>query len=71
MDASDLLDTTAGCLEELSKEDDLGVTAGLQEAIREAAVEAKEELDCKNPSAALPGDCSLTFKKPSTHLSRI
>ncbi|KAL8900847.1 MAG: hypothetical protein Q9192_000852 [Flavoplaca navasiana] len=48
MDASDLLDTTAGCLEELSKEDDLDVTAGLQEAIREAAVESKEELDSIN-----------------------
>ena len=71
MDVSELLDTTAGCLEELSKEDDLDVTAGLQEAIREAAMESKEELDCKNPLAALSGDHLLTFKKPSTHLSRI
>ncbi|KAL8760403.1 MAG: hypothetical protein Q9199_000027 [Rusavskia elegans] len=45
MEASDLLNTTAGCLDEISKEGDIGVTAGLQEAIKEAAGEAKEELD--------------------------
>ncbi|KAL9000857.1 MAG: hypothetical protein Q9169_000612 [Polycauliona sp. 2 TL-2023] len=44
MDVSDLLDTTAGFLGELSKGDEIEVTAGLQEAIKEAAVEAKEEL---------------------------
>ncbi|KAL8853990.1 MAG: hypothetical protein Q9221_001113 [Calogaya cf. arnoldii] len=45
MDVPDLLDATAGCLEEISKEEDIGVTAGLQEAIEEAAMEAKEELE--------------------------
>ncbi|KAL8674918.1 MAG: hypothetical protein Q9168_000722 [Polycauliona sp. 1 TL-2023] len=45
MDVPDLLDITSGCLDEMSKEDDIDVTAGLQEAIKEAAVEAKEELN--------------------------
>ena len=53
MDVPDLLDATAGCLEEISKEEDIGVTAGLQEAIEEAAMEAKEELECN--AASLTG----------------
>lgn len=60
MDASDLLNTTAGYLDEISKEGDIGVTAGLQEAIKEAAVEAKEELDCNDATLAGSTDHLLT-----------
>ncbi|KAL8915497.1 MAG: hypothetical protein Q9171_000062 [Xanthocarpia ochracea] len=45
IDVPDLLHTTTWYLEQLSKEDEIGVTAALEEAIKQAAVEAEEELD--------------------------
>ncbi|KAL8767123.1 MAG: hypothetical protein Q9209_006285 [Squamulea sp. 1 TL-2023] len=46
MDVPDLLNTTISCLDQLSSEDDLGVTVNLQEAMKAAAVEVREELNC-------------------------
>lgn len=46
MDVPELLAATKDCLDQLSEDDDLGVTADLQETIKQAAVEAKKELDC-------------------------
>ncbi|KAL8804517.1 MAG: hypothetical protein Q9182_002525 [Xanthomendoza sp. 2 TL-2023] len=49
MDVPDLLAATEECLLQLSKDDDdFGITEGLQEAIRQAAAEAREELDSIN-----------------------
>ena len=48
----DILHTTTEYLEQLSKEDEIGVTAALEEAIKQAAVEAEEELDCNDTSYA-------------------
>lgn len=57
MDVPELLDTTAESLDEISKEGDIGVTAGLEEAIKEAAAEAKEELECND--ATLTGSTDI------------
>ncbi|KAL8735558.1 MAG: hypothetical protein Q9166_000726 [cf. Caloplaca sp. 2 TL-2023] len=48
MEASDLLAVTKECLNQLSEDDNLGITLGLQEVINAAAIDAKEELDSIN-----------------------
>ncbi|KAL8700590.1 MAG: hypothetical protein Q9224_000891 [Gallowayella concinna] len=49
MDVPDLLTATGECLLQLSEEDDdYGVTKDLQVAIKQAAAEARKELDCND-----------------------
>ncbi|KAL8814923.1 MAG: hypothetical protein Q9223_005893 [Gallowayella weberi] len=48
MDVPDLLAATEECLLQLSEDDDFGITEDLQEAIKQAAAEAREELDSLN-----------------------